>query len=85
MLDGELVFRLGDDVITVRAGELALARRGVAHTFANRTDRDAQVLMFVTPAGFERYFADGAARARPPDEETLVVGERLDDASAASA
>jgi len=85
VLDGELVFRLGDAVITVCAGELALARRGVAHTFANRTDRDAQVLMFVTPSGFEWYFADGAARATPPDEETIVVGERMDDAPPASA
>jgi hypothetical protein len=53
--------------------------RGEPNTFANRTDTDVPVLMFVTPAGFERYFADGAARARPPDEFTIVVGGRLDE------
>lgn len=79
VLDGELLVRLGDELSIVRAGGMALARRGVPHAFANRTDRDAHVLMFVTPAGFERYFADGAAQARPPDEETVVVGERLND------
>jgi uncharacterized cupin superfamily protein len=63
VLAGELVFRVGDGVSIVRAGEVALARRGTPHTFANRTDEDVPVLMFVTPAGFERYFADGAARA----------------------
>jgi hypothetical protein len=47
------------------------------HTFANRTAIDVPVLMFVTPAGFERYFADGAAQADSPDEFTVVVGGRL--------
>ena len=56
-----------------------VSRRGAPHTFANGTDEDVPVLMFVTPAGFERYFADGAARARPPDESTIVIGGRLDE------
>jgi uncharacterized cupin superfamily protein len=78
LLDGELVFQLGDEIRVFRAGEVALARRGIAHTFANRTERDVRVLMFVTPAGFERWFGAGAANARPPEEETVVVGERPD-------
>jgi uncharacterized cupin superfamily protein len=79
VLAGELVFRVGDAVATVRAGEVALARRGEPHTFANRTDQDVPVLMFVTPAGFERHFAYGAAHARPPEESTIVIGGRLDE------
>jgi hypothetical protein len=35
---------------------------------------------FYVLAGFEQYFADGAAQARPPDESTIVVGGRLDEA-----
>lgn len=31
--EGELTFKLGDDVFTRRAGELAFAPRGVPHTF----------------------------------------------------
>jgi hypothetical protein len=61
----------------VSAGELALARRGEPHTFANQTDADVPVLMFVTPAGFEQHFAQGAAHARPPQETTVIVGGRL--------
>ena len=80
VLAGELVFRVGDEVSIVKAGEVALARRGEPHTFANRTDKDVLVLMFLTPAGFEQYFADGAAQAQPPDESTIVVGGRLDEA-----
>jgi uncharacterized cupin superfamily protein len=79
VLAGELVFRVGDTVPVVRAGELALARRGEPHTFANQTDSDVPVLMFVTPAGFEQHFAQGAAQARPPQESTVIVGGRLGD------
>jgi uncharacterized cupin superfamily protein len=79
VLTGELIFRVGDGVSIVRAGEVALARRGEPHTFANRTDKDVPVLMFVTPAGFEQYFAFGAAEARPADESTIVIGGRLDE------
>lgn len=84
MLAGELVFRVGDTVSIVGAGEVALARRGEPHTFANRTDQDVPVLMLVTPAGFEQYFADGAAHARPPDDFTIVVGGRLGEERASS-
>jgi quercetin dioxygenase-like cupin family protein len=79
VLEGELVFRVGDTVSVVRDGEVALARRGEPHTFANQTDADLPVLMFVTPAGFEQYFAHGAAEARPPAASTIFVGGRLDE------
>jgi quercetin dioxygenase-like cupin family protein len=84
VLAGELVFRVGAHVSIVRAGEVALACRGEPHAFANRSDEDVPVLMFVTPAGFEQYFADGAADARPPDEFTIIVGGRLDEEQAGS-
>jgi uncharacterized cupin superfamily protein len=78
VLAGELVFRVGETVSVVRAGEVALARRGEPHTFANRTDADVPILMFVTPAGFEQHFADGAAQAHPPADSTIVVGGCLE-------
>jgi quercetin dioxygenase-like cupin family protein len=77
VLAGELVFRVGDRVWVVKAGGVALARRGQSHTFANQTDTDVPILMFVTPAGFEQYFAAGATQARPPDEFTIIVGGHL--------
>jgi quercetin dioxygenase-like cupin family protein len=70
VLDGELTFQLGDDVVTREAGELAFAPRGVHHTFANHSGADARTLIVCTPAGFERYFARMAAEqagAEPPD------------------
>jgi len=57
VLEGELVFQVEDQLITKRAGDLAFAPRGVAHTFANQSDAPARYVLVCTPAGFERYFA----------------------------
>ena len=57
VLEGELVFQVEDELITRRAGEMAFAPRGVAHTLTNQSDAPARYLLVCTPAGFERYFA----------------------------
>ena len=57
VLEGELVFQVEDELITKRAGEMAFAPRGVAHTLTNQSDEPARYLLVCTPAGFERYFA----------------------------
>jgi quercetin dioxygenase-like cupin family protein len=70
VLEGELTFQLGEERFTRRAGELAFAPRGVAHTYANLSGAPARALMVITPAGFERYFARIAAEragVEPPD------------------
>jgi quercetin dioxygenase-like cupin family protein len=87
VLEGELTFQLGEDVFTRSAGELAFAPRGVAHTYANLSGAPARVLLVITPAGFERYFDQIAARisgSEPPPEaakpipEVVTVGPPLD-------
>jgi quercetin dioxygenase-like cupin family protein len=86
LLEGEATFRLGDQLITRRAGELAWAPRGAHHTFANLSDADLRWLLICTPAGFERYFQRMAAKqagVEPPPEalepwpEVTVVGPRI--------
>ena len=65
VLEGELTFQVEDAVITKRAGDLAFAPRGVAHTLANHSDAPARYVLVCTPAGFERYFA--RMNENPPD------------------
>ena len=86
VLEGELTFQLGEQRLERRAGELAFAARGAHHTFANLGDADARTLIVCTPAGFERYFQQMAARAagvEPPPEaleprpEAVKVGPPL--------
>jgi mannose-6-phosphate isomerase-like protein (cupin superfamily) len=86
VLEGELTFRLGDELLTRRAGELAYAARGAHHTFANQSGAEARMLIICTPAGFERYFQQMAAReagVEPPPEalepwpEVVKVGPQI--------
>jgi quercetin dioxygenase-like cupin family protein len=83
VLDGQLTVQLDDRLTTIRPGELAFARAGVAHTLANLSQAPARYLLICTPAGFERYFDRLAAEwtgTEPPPEaakphpETVVVG-----------
>ena len=70
VLEGELLFRLGDELVTVGAGGVAFAPGGVPHTFANRGTERARFLVVCTPAGIERQFARRAARragVEPPE------------------
>jgi mannose-6-phosphate isomerase-like protein (cupin superfamily) len=88
VLAGELTFRLADQLVTRKAGELAFAPRGVHHAFANPGESDARTLLICAPAGFERYFQRMAARqagVEPPPEalepwpEVTTVGPRIGD------
>ena len=68
--EGELTFQLDDELVTVRAGELAFAPGGVPHTFTNRSGAPARFVLVCTPAGFERHFARIAAEkagVEPPE------------------
>jgi mannose-6-phosphate isomerase-like protein (cupin superfamily) len=86
VLDGELTFHVGGELVAVRAGEVAFAPGGEPHTFANRSAADARYLIVCTPGGFEREFARRAARkegVEPPDwamqeiPPVTVVGPRI--------
>ena len=86
ILEGELTFQLGEEIFTRGPGELAFARRGAHHTFANPSETDARMVLICTPAGFDRYFQRLAARAAgvdPPPEalepwpEVTVVGPQI--------
>ncbi|OLE81751.1 MAG: hypothetical protein AUG06_00485 [Actinobacteria bacterium 13_1_20CM_2_65_11] len=57
VLEGEVTIRSGDKVVTATPGVFAFAPREVPHTFANLGQKDARILVVLTPAGFERYLA----------------------------
>ncbi len=82
ILEGELVFQVGDDLVTARAGELAFAPHNVPHTFTNRSEAPARYLLVITPAGFERYFArmtdDPPEWALQPLPDVQRVGPQIE-------
>ena len=54
VLEGELVFVLGDDEVTAPQGTFVLVPPGVLHTFSTRAAAPARILNIHAPAGFDR-------------------------------
>ncbi len=66
VLEGTLGALLGDQVVVAEAGDLAFKPRDQWHTFWNAGEGPCRILEIISPAGFEHYFAEAAARTEPP-------------------
>ena len=76
VLEGEIGVQIGEEVRVAQPGDLVFKPRGVPHAFWNATDTMARALEIISPAGFERYFAELAplfppANQGPLDEEAV--------------
>ena len=70
VLEGRMGAVLGDDVLEAGPGDLVFKPRNQWHTFWNAGDEPARILEIISPAGFERFFAElvdlgGVTRAEP--------------------
>lgn len=73
VLAGHMGALLGDDVVEAGPGDLVYKPRGQWHTFWNAGDEQARILEIISPAGFEKFFAELAplAAGGAPDPEVL--------------
>jgi quercetin dioxygenase-like cupin family protein len=55
MLEGELVWRLGDRTVAAPAGSFLVIPRGVIHGFANERAEPARMFVLTSPGGFEGF------------------------------
>ena len=74
VLEGRMGAVLGEDVVIAEAGDLVFKPRNQWHTFWNAGDEPARILEIISPAGFERFFAElvdlgGVAQA---EERSLI-------------
>jgi mannose-6-phosphate isomerase-like protein (cupin superfamily) len=60
VLQGRMGARVGDEEIEAGPGDLVVKPRAVPHAFWNPGDEETRLLELISPAGFERYFADMA-------------------------
>jgi quercetin dioxygenase-like cupin family protein len=70
VLEGRVGALLGDDVLVGGPGDLIFKPRNQWHTFWNAGDEPARLLEIISPAGFERFFAElvdlgGVTNAEP--------------------
>lgn len=72
VISGRMGALLGDEVLEAGPGDLVFKPRGEWHTFWNSGDEPCRILEIVSPAGFERFFAElvdlGGAAVAPPEE-----------------
>jgi mannose-6-phosphate isomerase-like protein (cupin superfamily) len=58
VIEGRMGALLGDDVLEAGPGDLVFKPRGEWHTFWNAGDDPCRILEIISPAGFERFFAE---------------------------
>ena len=79
VLEGCVGVLLNDHVLEARPGDLVFKPRQQWHTFWNAGDDPARILEIISPAGFERYFAElvalGGSRVASP-QALKSLGER---------
>src|SRR5437763_11694071 len=83
VLEGRMGALLGDNVLDARPGDLVFKPRSQWHTFWNAGDEPCRILEIISPAGFERFFAElvdlgGVAQADPQVMAELCARYELD-------
>jgi mannose-6-phosphate isomerase-like protein (cupin superfamily) len=58
ILEGSVGALLGDAVVFGKPGDLVFKPRNQWHTFWNASDEPARILEIISPAGFEKFFAE---------------------------
>ncbi|WJV44590.1 cupin domain-containing protein [Streptomyces flavofungini] len=68
LLDGELEVLAGGTTARAHVGDFLYLPRGIVHGFTNPGVTPARMLILTAPAGFERFFAEAGAPARPGEQ-----------------
>jgi quercetin dioxygenase-like cupin family protein len=79
VLEGEIVALVGDERITLSAGDFAFAPRGIPHATVVSSEQ-ARVLVTTSPGGLEELFVSLGSTVRgsePPAEEVLPPMDEL--------
>jgi mannose-6-phosphate isomerase-like protein (cupin superfamily) len=75
VLEGRMGALLGDEVLEAGPGDLVFKPRGQWHTFWTAGDEPCRILEIISPAGFERFFAELADLNEGGPADPEVMGE----------
>ncbi|MDP9454209.1 MAG: quercetin 2,3-dioxygenase [Actinomycetota bacterium] len=85
VLEGEVEFLVGGEIVGASAGSSAYVPRGVLHTFKNVGEAPSRVLAVVSPGGLDGFFLEAGEEATEgssppegkPDVDRIVeIGRR---------
>lgn len=78
VLEGEVTFQIGEQVLVAKPGTFTNIPVGVPHSFSNESDLSARMVVSVAPAGLENMFFEvgtpvpnGTTTAQPPTKEEI--------------
>ncbi len=71
VLSGEFEIVVNSRPVRLRSGEFLLARRDVPHQFKNVGATEGRMLITVTPAGLENFFAEVGTRLASRDDAPI--------------
>jgi quercetin dioxygenase-like cupin family protein len=74
VLEGDVRFKLADELRQGGRGTFLFIPRGTPHTFQNVGREDARVLIHFSPAGMERFFQDFADLAAADPSSFATIG-----------
>jgi quercetin dioxygenase-like cupin family protein len=80
LIEGALTIQVGAKTLQASPGDFVYLPRGIVHSFRNTGNTDARMLVTVTPAGLENYFAEvfsPAAEGSSPPPITKALIARL--------
>ncbi len=75
VLEGEIGFRSNDQEVVLGPGGYIVKPRGEVHAMWNAGTTRARMIEVITPAGFERFFAELADMTRVGAPDPAAVGE----------
>ena len=78
VVEGTVGVMVGGEVYEAGPGSYVIKPRGVPHAFWNAGPKPARIVEIISPAGFERYFAEIASllppnHHGPPDVQALLA------------
>jgi len=74
MLEGEILFHIGDKKFKAKAGDLAFGPKGVPHQFSLVTET-AKALLLIAPGGIETFFKEFSMPAQSLELPPLPEGQ----------
>jgi quercetin dioxygenase-like cupin family protein len=81
LLEGNVEFLLGEEIIVAGPGDFVNVPRGTVHRFRNTGTETARLVLTFTPAGIERWFKETLKRA-PNDVKVEDVPDNIDEVAA---
>jgi len=77
VVEGDLRFRLDDEITSATAGSFVFVPRGTPHCFQNVGSEPARILVLFTPSGMERFFDRFAQLPAFDTEAFRTIGKEV--------